>query len=77
MVFALICFKIFVNNRYFKKLILWIVSVHGFGVRDFWRVRSLVLVGELGFKRVQSLTSRVQSSSKFKDFSKMFIVVGF
>ena len=37
----------------------------------------MVLVGEPGFKRVQSLTSRVQSSSKFKDFSKMFIVVGF
>ncbi len=30
--------------------------VHGFGVRDFWRVRS---------------------SSKFKVFAKMFIVVGF
>ena len=44
----------------------------GFG----W-VRSLVLVGEPGFGRVRSSTSRVRSSSKFKVFSKMFIVVGF
>ena len=44
----------------------------GFG----W-VRSSVLVGELGFGRVRSSTSRVRSSSKLEVFSKMFIVVGF
>ena len=44
----------------------------GFG----W-VHSLVLVGELGFGRVQSSYSRVQSSSKLEVFSKMFIIVGF
>ena len=44
----------------------------GFG----W-VRNLVLVGELGFGRVQSSSSRVRSSSKLEVFSKMFIVVGF
>ena len=50
-----------------------------FGIfRGFGWVRSLVLVGEPGFGRVQSSTSRVRSSSKFKDFSKMFnILVGF
>ena len=46
--------------------------VRGFGVRDFWRVRSSVLVGESGFGKIRSSTSRVRSSSKFKDFSKMF-----
>ena len=44
----------------------------GFG----W-VRSSVLVGEPGFGRVRSSTSRVRSSSKFIDFSKMFNTVGF
>ena len=44
----------------------------GFG----W-VRSSVLVGELGFGRVRSSTSRVRSSSKLEVFSKMLIVVGF
>ena len=44
----------------------------GFG----W-VRSSVLVGELGFRRVRSSSSRVRSSSKLEVFSKMFIVVGF
>ena len=39
-------------------------------------VRSSVLVGKLGFGRVQSSTSRVRSSSKLEVFSKMFIVVG-
>ena len=44
----------------------------GFG----W-VRSSVMVGEPGFGRVRSSTSRVRSSSKLEVFSKMFIVVGF
>ena len=44
----------------------------GFG----W-VRSSDLVGKPGFGRIRSSTTRVQSSSKFKVFSKMFIVVGF
>ena len=44
----------------------------GFG----W-VRSSVLVGEPGFGRVQSSTSRVRSSLKLEVFCKMFIVVGF
>ena len=35
------------------------------------------MVGELGFGRVRSSTSRVRSSSKLEVFSKMFIVVGF
>ena len=35
------------------------------------------VVGKPGFGRVRSLTSRVQSSSKFIDFSKMFNTVGF
>ena len=51
--------------------------VRGFIVRDFWRVRSSVLGGEPGFGRVRSSTSRVRCNSKFKDFSKMFNIVGF
>merc|ERR1712016_356031 len=43
----------------------------------FVGVRSLVLVCELGFRRVRSSTSRVRSSLKLEVFSKMFIVVGF
>ena len=55
----------------------------GFVGSEFWIfggfgwVRSSVLVDKLGFGRVRSSTSRVRSSSKFKVFSKMFIVVGF
>ena len=40
-------------------------------------VRSSVLVGKLGFRRVGSSSSRVRSSSKLEVFSKIFIVVGF
>ena len=43
----------------------------------FGGVRSSDLVGEPGFERVRSSTSRVRSSLKFEALSKMFIVVGF
>ena len=56
-----------------KKLIFqWDFGIFG----GFRWVRSSVLVGELGFGRIRSSTSRVRSSSKIKHFSEMFNVVG-
>ena len=82
--FLIIFFTVFVffdEWVFFQfQIVLGQTQFMGSEFRIFWGfrwVRSLVLVGEPGFRRVRSSTSRVQSSSKLEVSSKMFIVVGF